>query len=379
MSQIESVLRESRSFPPPDGFRARARISERADYDRLYRESIDDPEAFFGRVARELPWTKPFERVLDWSGKPFARWFVGGRLNASAVCVDRHLTTARRDATAIVWEGEPGDQRTFTYAEVHAEVCRFANVLRARGIGKGDRGGDLHADDPRARLRAARLRPDRSDPLGRLRRLLGQLDPGPGRGRRLHGRHHRRRRLAAREGAGAQVGGRRGAGGAPRGSTPCWSWYAAARTTSPGTPRRDVWVHELAAAEQPDGVRARAHGQRGHALPALHLGQHGQAEGHPSHDRAATWSGRTSPRSYIFDLREDDVYWCTADVGWITGHSYIVYGPLANGATVVMYEGAPNEPHPGRFWELVREAPGERALHRARPPSAPSCAGATST
>jgi acetyl-CoA synthetase len=111
MTRIESVLKETRSFPPPEAFRARARLSDPAEYERLYRESLDDPEAFWGRIARELPWHKPFERVLDWSRKPFARWFVGGRTNASAVCLDQHLTTQRRDELAILWEGEPGDVR----------------------------------------------------------------------------------------------------------------------------------------------------------------------------------------------------------------------------------------------------------------------------
>ena len=139
MSEIESVLHETRRFEPPEAYRQGARIASREEYDRLYRESIDDPETFWGRVAGELPWIKPFERVLDWSGAPVARWFDGGQLNASAVCIDQHLDGPRRDKTAILWEGEPGDVRSFTYAELHVEVCRFANVLKARGVGKGDR------------------------------------------------------------------------------------------------------------------------------------------------------------------------------------------------------------------------------------------------
>src|SRR5688572_14298564 len=140
MSQkIESVLKETRSFPPSAAFRARAALGDPGHVARLYRESIDDPEAFWGRIARELPWLAPFERVLDWSQKPFARWFVGGKTNASHVCLDQHLTGARRDKLAILWEGEPGDVERYTYAELHAEVCRVANALKARGVKKGDR------------------------------------------------------------------------------------------------------------------------------------------------------------------------------------------------------------------------------------------------
>jgi acetyl-CoA synthetase len=138
-SSIESVLHEDRRFPPSEAFRAQARLSSEAEYQKLYRESLDDPEAFFGRVARELPWIKPFGRVLDWSGAPVAKWFVGGRLNASAVCVDRHAEGARRDKTALIWEGEPGDGRKLTYGELAREVRRCANALKARGIKKGDR------------------------------------------------------------------------------------------------------------------------------------------------------------------------------------------------------------------------------------------------
>ncbi|TAJ24281.1 MAG: acetyl-coenzyme A synthetase, partial [Planctomycetota bacterium] len=138
MSEIDSVLKETRSFPPPAAFQQRARLKSQAEYDALWRESIDAPEAFWGRMARELPWMQPFGQVLDWSNAPFARWFVGGKLNASAVCIDRHLAE-HASKRAIVWEGEPGDTRVWNYADLHAEVCRLANALRARGVKKGDR------------------------------------------------------------------------------------------------------------------------------------------------------------------------------------------------------------------------------------------------
>ncbi|RMG48063.1 MAG: acetyl-coenzyme A synthetase, partial [Acidobacteria bacterium] len=138
MSQIENVLKETRRFPPPPEFQARARLKSMDEYRRLYAESIEQPETFWGRVAEELPWIQRWERVLDWSEAPRAKWFVGGKLNASAVCLDQHLEE-RGDKIAIRWEGEPGDTRNLTYRELHAEVSRMANALKARGIGKGDR------------------------------------------------------------------------------------------------------------------------------------------------------------------------------------------------------------------------------------------------
>ena len=139
MSQIENVLHENRHFPPPRDFAARARLGREADYQRMYTESLANPDAFWGRIARELPWMAPFTRVLDWSTAPVAQWFVGGKLNASAVCLDQHLFGPRAHEPAIVWEGEPGDTRTLTYTELQIEVCRCANVLKQRGVKRGDR------------------------------------------------------------------------------------------------------------------------------------------------------------------------------------------------------------------------------------------------
>ncbi|MEY2808299.1 MAG: Acetyl-coenzyme ligase, partial [Planctomycetota bacterium] len=139
MSQIENVLQENRFFPPSREFSAKARVGTEEAYERMWRESVDDPEKFFGRVARELPWSTPFGKVLDWSGAPFAKWFVGGRINVCDACVDRHVREGRGDKRALVFEGEPGDVRTLTYAELQLEVARFANVLKSRGVKKGDR------------------------------------------------------------------------------------------------------------------------------------------------------------------------------------------------------------------------------------------------
>ncbi|MEY4773246.1 MAG: hypothetical protein RIT40_281, partial [Planctomycetota bacterium] len=139
MSQIENVLQENRFFPPSRDFSAKARVGDEATYQRMWKESVDDPEKFFGRVARELPWSRPFDKVLDWSGAPFAKWFVNGRINVSDACVDRHVREGRGNKRALIFEGEPGDVRTLTYAELAVEVARFANVLKSRGLKKGDR------------------------------------------------------------------------------------------------------------------------------------------------------------------------------------------------------------------------------------------------
>src|SRR5436309_1973659 len=219
---IESHLVEKRVFEPSPDFSSKARIKSLAEYRRMYRESIRQPAKFWTREAKELAWSAPWRKVVEWK-PPFAKWFVGGKLNVSENCLDRHLEGPRRNKAAIIWEGEPGDKRTLTYQQLHREVCRFANVLKRNNIKKGDR-------------------------------VIVYL---------------------------------------------------------PNIPEAAIAM--LACAR----------------IGAVH--------------------------SVVFDVRDEDIFWCTADVGWVTGHSYIVYGPLANGATVVMYEGAPNWPEPDRFWRIIEE------------------------
>jgi acetyl-CoA synthetase len=349
--EIESVLREARSFPPSEAFRTRARLSDPAEYERLYRESIQDPEGFWGRTARELPWLKPFERVLDWSAKPFAKWFVGGKTNASYVCLDQHLSGPRRDKLALVWEGEPGDVRRFTYAQLHAEVCRTANALKARGVRKGDRValymplvpelviavlacarigavhsvifGGFSAQSIRDRVLdggcTAVITADGSWRRGKLLPLKPVVDEA------LAGVSSVRVVFVARR-AGNEV-----------------DW----------TPGRDVWLDELCAKQSP--IAAPEPMDSEDTLFLLYTsGSTGKPKG-IRHTTGGYLVGAWLSTRTVFDLREEDLYWCTADVGWITGHSYVVYGPLACGATVLIYEGAPNTPHPGRFWELVQK------------------------
>jgi acetyl-CoA synthetase len=351
MSQIENVLQEHRRFEPPPEFRERARIGDEALYRRMYRESIEDPEAFWGRVAKELPWMRPWDQVLDWSGAPFAKWFAGGRINASAVCLDRHLDGPRSGKRAIVWEGEPGDSRTLSYAQLHVEVCRFANALKARGIARGDRVaiympmipeaavamlacarigaphsvvfGGFSATALRERIQdggcTAVITADGSWRRGSVQALKPQVDEA------VEGLDAVHTVFVVRRGGNA-VGWREG---------------------------RDVWYHEAIA-----DLPAECAPEPMESEDVLFLLYTSGSTGKPKgivHTTGGYLVGTYLSAQMVFDLRDEDVYWCTADVGWVTGHSYIVYGPLANGATVVMYEGAPNTPHVGRFWEIVEK------------------------
>ena len=351
MPEIDSVLRENRSFAPSDAFRAAARIGDRETYDKLYRESIDDPESFWGRVGRELPWIEPFERVLDWSEKPVAKWFTGGKLNASAVCLDQHLATDKRDKLAIVWEGEPGDVRTFTYAEAHAEVCRFAGVLKSRGVGKGDRVAIYMPMIPELAffvLACARI--------GAIHSVIfGGFSANSIKDRVIDG--------GCCAVITADGGWRRGkvlplkpvVDEALEGVEGVHTVFVVKRTDNDIDWIEGRDVDALALAESADADCAPEPMDSEDTLFLLYTsGSTGKPKG-IRHTTGGYMVGTYLTTRCVFDLRDDDIYWCTADVGWITGHSYIVYGPLANGATVVMYEGAPNEPHPGRFWELVEK------------------------
>jgi acetyl-CoA synthetase len=348
MSEIENVLHEERSFPPPAGFREAARIASRAEYERLYAESIEQPEVFWDRVAQELPWMAPYTEVLDWSDAPRARWFTGGKTNASVVCLDRHLDGPRADALALRWEGEPGDRRDLTYRELHAEVCRFANVLKARGVGRGDRVAIYMPMIPElamALLACARIGAIHSVVFAGFsaQALADRIDDG---GCccviTADGGWRRGKVLPLKVEVDAAVEGRAGVHTVlvVRRTQNEVAWHA----------QRDAWYHELVAEASPECAP-----EAMDAEDTLFLLYTSGSTGKPKgivHTTAGYLVGAYLTTRYVFDLRDDDVYWCTADVGWITGHTYIVYGPLANGVTQVMYEGAPNAPAEDRLWDV---------------------------
>ena len=350
-ANIESHLVENRVFPPPAAFAQQARVGSLAEYERLYRESIDHPDKFWAREAEELLWREKWDTVLEWEC-PHAKWFVGGKLNVSENCLDRHLSGPRRDKVAIDFEGEPGDRRTLTYAQLHAEVCRFANVLRAQGVGPGDRVLIYLPHVPEAviaMLACARIGAVHSVVFGgfsaesirdRLNdsgaKLIVTADGGWRRGKIVPLKANVDAALRDGDGLVEKVVVLRRAGN---------------DVTLKGG--RDVWWDEAAAAV---GADCPAEGfDSEHPLFILYTsGSTGKPKG-ILHTTAGYLLGTYVTSKYYFDLREDDVYWCTADVGWITGHSYVAYGPLANGATVVMYEGAPDTPDQGRWWKLIEE------------------------
>ena len=351
VQNIESHLVENRVFPPAPEFAAQARVGSMEDYEGLYKLSVEHPDAFWAKEAAELAWHAPWSTVLEWNC-PDAKWFVGGRLNIAENCLDRHLNTPRRDKPAILWEGEPGDKRTLTYAELHAEVCRFANVLAAQGVAAGDRVliyMPLVPEVSVAMLACARIGAVHSVVFGgfsadsikdRLAdsgaKLIVTADGGWRRGKIVPLKANVDAALKDGDGHVGKV-------------------IVLRRTANDVKMKdgRDVWWHDTVG--QASAEHAPEPFDSEHPLFILYTsGSTGKPKG-ILHTTAGYLLGTYCTTKYVFDLREDDVYWCTADVGWITGHSYVVYGPLANGATVLMYEGAPDTPACDRWWKIVAD------------------------
>jgi acetyl-CoA synthetase len=351
MSQIENVLHETRSFPPSPEFRAKARLNNEITYQRMYRESIDDPDAFWGRVAGELTWIKPWSKVLDWSGAPVAKWFVGGQINVSVNCLDRQVAEGRGNKRAFVWEGEPGDTRTLTYSELLDEVCRCANALKSLGVKRGDRVAIYMPMIPEtavAMLACARIGAAHSV-------VFGGFSATALRERILDGDCTAVITADASWRRGALLALKPQVDEALRGLDVVKKVLVVHRAAkdAPMTADRDVWWHELVPKQS-----AQCAPEAMESEDLLFLLYTSGSTGKPKgimHTTAGYLVGAYLTTRYVFDLREDDVYWCTADVGWVTGHTYIVFGPLANGATIVMYEGAPNTPHLARMWEIVEK------------------------
>jgi acetyl-CoA synthetase len=345
---IESVMHEDRVFQPPDGFSSRARISSMEEYNRLWTEAHEAPEEFWARMAEELHWFKRWETVLKWE-PPHAEWFVGGLLNISYNCLDRHLETWRRNKAAIIWEGEPGEQRTLTYQQLHAQVCRFSNVMKRAGVVKGDRVAlymPLIPELAIAMLACARIGATHSVIFGGFstQALIDRINDA---GCKL---------VVTADGGwrrGSEVKLKPAVDEALK-ETPTVRGCIVVRRT--GTrihmeAGRDYWWHELMETVNSDCPAEELESE--HPLYILYTsGTTGKPKG-ILHTTAGYLLQTHLTTKWIFDLRDEDIYWCTADIGWVTGHSYVVYGPLSNGATVLMYEGAPNHPEPDRFWDII--------------------------
>ena len=347
---IDSLLKEDRLFEPPASFSSGAYIKSREDYDRIYKRSVEDPDGFWSEIAGELHWFKPWDKVLEWE-EPFAKWFVGGRLNMSYNCLDRHLASWRKNKAAIIWEGEPGDTKTLTYQQLHREVCKFANVLKNLGIEKGDRVViymPMVPELPVAMLACARIGATHSVIFG---------------GFSSEALKDRINDAQAKAVITADGGFRRGTvvqlkPAVDEAITQCPTINQVVVVQRCNNeihmePGRDHWYHQLmeTASDQCEAEQLDSE----HPLYILYTsGTTGKPKG------IVHTTGGYSVQTYIttkwvFDLRDDDTYWCTADIGWVTGHSYIVYGPLQNGATMLMYEGAPNTPDFGRFWSIIEK------------------------
>ena len=352
MTDIDVLLQEDRRFPPPEDFVRNADVSSAEIYDR----AAKDPEGFWAEQAGELEWSKPWSKVLDWN-PPWAKWFVDGKLNASVNCLDRHVRTARRNKAALIWEGEPGDKRTLTYWDLYREVCQFANVLKSLGVKRGDRVAIYLPMIPEAviaMLACARIGAPHSVVFGgfsaeSLRdrindaeaKVLVTADAGYRRGQIVPLKRNSDKALE---------------------ETPSIE-HVVVVMRRPGatgdeafadmTPGRDLWWHRLMRDASAD-----CEPEEMDAEDVLYILYTSGTTGKPKgivHTTGGYMVGCQTTTKLVFDLKEDDVFWCTADVGWVTGHSYLVYGPLACGATCVMYEGAPDWPDKDRFWALCEK------------------------
>jgi acetyl-CoA synthetase len=347
---ITSVLQETRTFPPPREFTAAAHIKSDAEYDKMWRKAKDDPAGFWGELANHLHWFRKWDKVLD-GEMPNTKWFSGGQINASYNCLDRHLTTWRKNKAAIIWEGEPGDTRVLTYQDLHREVCKFANVLKKLGIKTGDRVTLYMPMIPElaiAMLACARVGAPHSIIFGGFSadavaernndaqaKLVVTADGGWRRGKEVELKNSVDVSLEK--------------------SPSVENVVVVRRTGTPirMQPGRDYWWHDLMADASSDCDPEELDAE--HPLFILYTsGSTGKPKG-VLHTTGGYTLGTMLTAKWVFDLKDEDTYWCTADIGWVTGHSYIIYGPLANGATSVMYEGAPNWPDEGRFWEIIEK------------------------
>lgn len=350
---IESILEEKRLFQPPAEFSQNAHIKSLEEYRALCERANADPQGFWAGLAeQQLHWFQKWDTVLDWQ-PPFAKWFVNGKINISYNCLDRHLTTWRKNKAALIWEGEPGDSRTFTYAQLHREVCQMANVLKQLGVQKGDRVGIYMPMIPEAAV--AMLACARIGAAHTV--VFGGFSAEALRDRLLDGQA----KLVITADGGwrkdAIVGLKEQVDKALENNSvsSVQNVLVVQRTHQkvPMEPGRDHWWHDLR-----QGVSADCPAEPMDSEDLLFILYTSGSTGKPKgvvHTTGGYNLYTHMTTQWIFDLQDTDVYWCTADVGWITGHSYIVYGPLSNGATTVMYEGAPRPSNPGCFWDVIEK------------------------
>lgn len=343
---IAALLEEERTFPPPEEFRRHAHVRD----PKIYEKAAQDPEAFWAEAAEELDWFQRWDKVLEWD-PPWAQWFIGGKLNASYNCIDRHLKTWRRNKAAIIFEGEPGDERVLTYQDLYREVCKFANVLKKLGIKKGDRVAiylPMIPELPIAMLACARIGAVHSVVFGGFsaEALRDRINDAQA------------KLLITADGGwrrGHVVPLKQNADEALKNTSSIENVIIVRRVGDDHITLKsnEFWWHELMRAA-PFECPPEPMDSEDPLFILYTSGTTGRPKG-VVHTTGGYLVGVALTHKWIFDIKDEDVYWCTADIGWVTGHSYIVYGPLANGTTTVLFEGVPDYPDKDRFWAIVEK------------------------
>jgi acetyl-CoA synthetase len=347
-SHLSSTLRENRVFPPPPEFAAKAHIRSLAEYEEIYARSVADPEAFWDGIARELHWFAPWTKTLDWD-LPWAKWFVGGKINISYNCLDRHVKNGKKDKTAIIWEGEPGEVRRLTYSELLSEVERFANALKGLGIGKGDRVAVYMGMTPElavAILACARIGAVHSVIFGGFaaNAIVDRVNDAQCVAILTQD-------TSCRRGTHVKLKATVDEALPHCPSVKNVVVYKRSGEEINMQPGRDHWWHDLTAAAAPNCPAEELDSE-----DPLYILYTSGTTGKPKglvHTTGGYSVGTYLTSKLVFDLKDEDVYWCSADIGWVTGHSYVIYGILQNGVTTLMYEGAPNFPDFSRFWKII--------------------------